>query len=76
MMESKWIVKSLTIWGGVVLALPGIFKALGWDVDIGGLEAAGVAVIQGISVVVGFVMVVVGRLRANDGAPVALAPKF
>ena len=74
-MESKWIAKSLTIWGGVVAALPGLFMALGWDIDVAGLEAAGVAVIQGISVVAGFVMVVYGRLRANTGAPVTLAPK-
>jgi len=75
-MNEKWIGKSMTIWGGIVAALPGVFMALGWDIDIGGIEAAGTAVIQGLSVLIGFVMVVVGRLRANSGTPVTLKPKL
>ena len=75
-MESKWVGKSLTVWGGLVASLPGLFMALDWDIDVGGLEAAGVAIIQGISVVAGFVMVVIGRLRANSGTPVTLKPKL
>ena len=73
-MQSKWIGKSLTVWGGLVMALPGVFAALDWDIDTAGLEVAGIAVIEGISVVVGFVMVVIGRFRANEGAPVMWKP--
>lgn len=75
-MNEKWIGKSLTIWGGIVAALPGVFMVLGIDVDIGGLEAAGKAVIEGVSIVGGMVMVIIGRLRANTGTPVTLKPKI
>lgn len=75
-METKWVGKSLTVWGGLVMILPGIAQLLG--VDIGSteeLETSGRTIIVGISEVIGFVMVVLGRLRANDGTPVTLVPK-
>lgn len=75
-MNEKWVGKSLTIWGGIVAALPGIFMMFGWDIDISALSAAGIGVIQGVSVIVGLVMLVVGRLRANTGTPVTLKPKL
>lgn len=75
-MKSKWVAKSLTIWGGIVAALPGIFMVLGQNIDIGGLAEAGNAVIQGIGIIVGLAMVVVGRFRANKGTPVTLKPKL
>lgn len=74
-MKTKWVAKSLTVWGGVVAALPGIFVMLGWDVNIDGVEAAGVGIINGASVIIGLVMVVVGRFRANRGTPVTLKPQ-
>ena len=75
-MESKWVGKSLTVWGGVVLLLPVRASVVG--IEIGGVEgiaAAGVSIIEGIAAIAGFVMVVLGRLRANDGKPVTLVPK-
>lgn len=75
-MESKWVGKSLTVWGGVVLLLPVLASVFG--IEIGGVEgiaAAGVSIIEGIAAIAGFVMVVLGRLRANDGKPVTLVPK-
>ena len=76
-MQSKWVGKSLTVWGGLVLILPGLAQLFGLDIgDTSGLDSAGQSIIMGLSEVVGFIMVVVGRFRANDGAPVALAPKL
>lgn len=75
-MDSKWVGKSLTVWGGVVLLLPVLASVFG--IEIGGVEgiaAAGVSIIEGIAAIIGFVMVVLGRLRANDGKPVTLVPK-
>ncbi len=76
-MDSKWIAKSLTVWGGIVVALPGIGAIIGIDFgDIAPLQAAGVAVINGIATIGGFVMLVIGRKRAaNDNRPVTLLPK-
>jgi len=75
-MESKWIAKSLTIWGGIVAALPGIFVILGMDgIDISALSAAGNAIINGTAVIGGLVMVGIGRVRANTGKQVTLTPK-
>ena len=74
-MQSKWIAKSLTVWGGLVMLLPGLAQLIG--IDVGNVQAigeAGSTVIVGLSEVAGFVMVVIGRLRANDGAPVTLKP--
>jgi hypothetical protein len=74
-MESKWIAKSLTIWGGIVVALPGLAAIIGLELpDVEVLQSAGVAVIEGAATIVGLVMVVIGRLRANTGAPVTLKP--
>ena len=76
-MQSKWIGKSLTVWGGIVLILPGLAQLFGTDIgDTSGLDSAGQSIIMGISEAVGFLMVVAGRVRANNGAPVALAPKL
>lgn len=75
-MESKWVGKSLTVWGGIVLLLPVLAEVFG--VQIGGVEgiaAAGASIIEGVAAIAGFVMVVLGRLRANDGKPVTLVPK-
>ena len=75
-MNEKWVGKSLTVWGGIVAALPGIFAAFDIKLDAAGVDAAGIAVIEGASVVVGLVMVIIGRLRANTGTPVTLKPKL
>ena len=75
-MESKWVGKSLTVWGGLVMILPGLAQLIG--LEIGNVQAigeAGSSVIVGISEVVGFVMVVLGRVRANTGKQVTLMPK-
>ena len=77
-MESKWVAKSLTIWGGIVVALPGLGAIIGIDFgDIVPLQAAGVAVINGLATIAGFVMLVIGRKRAaSDSRPVTLLPKL
>ena len=74
-MQSKWIGKSLTAWGGIVLLLPVLGQLFGIEVgNMDAIGAAGEAVINGVVVVGGFIMLLIGRLRANNGTPVRLKP--
>ena len=77
-MDSKWVGKSLTVWGGLVAILPGLGLMFGFELgDIAGLQAAGTAAINGIATVAGFFMVVFGRKKASkDDRKVTLLPKF
>lgn len=68
-MDEKWVGKSLTVWGGLVVALPGLAKIFGFELgDLAELQAAGNAVINGLATVVGFFMVIIGRMRAKGPA--------
>jgi hypothetical protein len=55
---------SLTIQGAIVAVLPIILSLLGVDLGVGGENIVSQAVEQGIQLV-GIVMVIVGRYRAN-----------
>lgn len=77
-MDSKWVGKSLTVWGGLVAILPGLAIMFGFELgDVADLQAAGNAAINGIATIGGFVMLVLGRKKAaSDTRKVTLLPKF
>lgn len=71
--QSKWLAKSLTVWGGVVLVLPTIGRLAGWDFagyDFAELQTAGEHVLLGLNAVVGSLMVLYGRARAKGSATI------
>ena len=67
----KSIVKSITAWGGIVMILPTVLKLFGIDVSPAEVQTgwdSAMAVVSAVSEFVGFVMVIVGRLRAGGAS--------
>lgn len=67
-MDTKNILKSLTAWGGIVMILPTILKLFGIDVTPAEVQSGWdmlMALINNGVEFVGFIMVIVGRLRAG-----------
>lgn len=76
MEQSKWIGRSLTIWGAVVTAFSAFAPLLGIDItpeEISSVSDAGADVINALGIAVGTVMTVIGRHRAKS--PVTFLPK-
>lgn len=72
-MESKWILTSVAIWGGIITflsaVLPAVGKVIGWDInpaDLVNLGDAGTQAINAIGGMVGTFLIIWGRLRANS----------
>lgn len=75
-MESKWIAKSLTLWGALVTAFSALAPTLGIDITPEGLaevNESGQSIINALGVVVGSAMTIVGRMKASTKA--TLLPK-
>ncbi len=75
MEETKWIGKSLTIWGVVVTAastlLPTFGASLGLEVtadDVAKVGSSVTDVISAVGTAVGLIMAVIGRMRAKGPA--------
>ena len=72
-MDNKWVLRSLTIWGGIVVFLVNVLPVLGpmvgLDISADEVQEAGNAVsdvIKSIGTVVGLAMVFFGRYRKGD----------
>lgn len=75
-MESKWIAKSLTLWGALITAFSALAPVLGIDLTpeaLADINTGGVEIINAIGVIVGSLMTIIGRLRA--GTKATLLPK-
>ena len=79
-MYTKWIAKSVTMWGIFIMALTTILPAVGtmfgWSIvpaDIAMLGKGGTDMLNGIGALIGFVMAVYGRMKAT--VPLTVAPK-
>ena len=77
-MDSKWIGKSLTIWGviitGASTVLPAVGPLIGLDLNAAEILQFGDSVTQAINAiggVIGVIMTVIGRMRANKPLTVA-----
>jgi len=70
-MDNKWIVKSKTFWGIVIMVLPAILPLVGVE---DGAEVAGMAdaVFNSLLTFVGGALALYGRFKATDS--VTLAP--
>lgn len=76
MTTTKWIGKSLTVWGALIQSLAALAPVAGWDINPEGWEIineSGVGMINAFGVVVGNILVIWGRLRASSA--VTLLPK-
>lgn len=74
-MESKWIGKSITIWGAIIgflmTGLPIVGQFFGWDInpaDIAQLGEKGTQFLNALGGMIGFVMAFYGRMRAKGPA--------
>ncbi len=72
-MDNKWVLRSLTIWGGIVVFLVNVLPVLGpmvgFDISPDEVQEAGNAVsdvIKSVGTVVGLAMVFIGRARKGD----------
>jgi hypothetical protein len=70
-MKTKFFLKSMTVWGGILAVLPAIWATLGID-PIFTAEEIGEPVKQFLLVaqeVVGLILVIWGRFRAGEATP-------
>ena len=71
-MYTKWIAKSVTMWGvfimGLTAILPAVGAMFGWTfvpADIAMLGKGGTDMLNGIGAIIGFIMAVYGRMNAT-----------
>ena len=75
-MESKWIAKSLTLWGALITAGSALAPTIGIDITPEGwaeVNESGQSIINALGVVIGSAMTIAGRLKASTKA--TLLPK-
>lgn len=77
--ETKWIGRSMTIWGSIISAIPILATIFGWrlsdfGIDLAVLDAAGRNVLMGADALVGLGLTWYGRYRAKS--PVSILPKL
>jgi len=72
---SKWIGKSLTVWGVIVTVAstlsPVFGPILGWDISPTDIQAAGASITDMLSAIgfgIGSLMTIIGRMRAQGPA--------
>lgn len=77
-MYTKWIAKSVTMWGifvmGLTAILPAVGTMFGWSfvpADFAMLGKGGTDLLNGIGAIIGFVMAVFGRMNAT--APLSVS---
>jgi hypothetical protein len=69
----KWMVQSKTLWGVLLLALPGLSATFNWNIapsDLAGLEPAMASLVDSAEVIVGIGLAVWGRLTAKTSLTV------
>ena len=74
----KFFLKSATIWGGIIAALPAMAAAFNLPISIGevaGLDAAVGGFLDALQAVIGFVVLYWGRTR-SDGGNLKLLPSL
>jgi hypothetical protein len=75
-MESKFILKSMTIWGLIIAVLPSLAKLLGYDMSpdeaqaVAGAGDSLLSHVEGIMEAVGIVLAAWGRVRASSALSV------
>lgn len=76
--QSKWIIKSKTLWGAIIAALPVLGPTLGLDLspdDVATIGDSGVNFIDAAAGAVGAVLVIWGRVSATTKATLLPKPK-
>ncbi len=76
--QSKWIVKSKTLWGAIIMALPVLGPALGLDLspeDVTSIGEEGAGFIDKAFGAVGALLVIWGRVSASTKATLLPKPK-
>ncbi len=71
---SKWFLASKTIWGGIIVIVPGILPLIGINIPAVDIQALGDTVnalfstlFPALNEVIGAALIVYGRFRANGG---------
>lgn len=76
--QSKWIAKSKTLWGAIIMAVPVVAPVVGIDLSPEATQEvadAGVSVIEAAFAVIGGALVIIGRLTAAATATVLPPPQ-
>lgn len=76
-MREKWFVKSKTLWGAIIAALPGLLAVAGVQlpVDPDTLLSAGMDLLDALNEVAGLVLLIIGRYDAPNTRLTLMPPR-